>query len=108
MKYHFHLSASSIEEFQDLLTTIQEIDEAINSDDVLELIDRANVLKADVDATLKSALKNSYRAIQYMRREVQTIGRRKKFSIHWPASAQEIMNDYVYGETLKFDNYIKK
>ena len=65
-------------------------------------------MKRDVDSTLKTALKNSYKAIQYMRKEVQTIGRRKKFSIIWPSSAQEIMNDYVYGETLKFDNYIKK
>ena len=102
------LRASSISEFQDLLETVKEIDEAINSDEVLDLIERANILKRDVDSTLKTALKNSYKAIQYMRKEVQTIGRRKKFSIIWPSSAQEIMNDYVYGETLKFDNYIKK
>ncbi|HAI43908.1 MAG TPA: hypothetical protein DCM40_40340 [Maribacter sp.] len=102
------LSASSIDEFQDLLETIEEIDENINSDEVLELIDRANQIKLDTDSLLKTALKNMYKAIQYMRKEVQTIERRKKFSIIWPGSAQSIMNEYVYGETLKFDNYIKK
>ena len=101
------LNAASVDEFTDLLETIKEIQEAISSDVLLDVIDRAQQIKLDTDALLKTALKNSYKAIQYMRKECQTIGRRKKFSIIWPSSAIQIMNEFVYGETLKFDNYQK-
>jgi len=44
-----------------------------------------------------------------MRSEIYNeMGRRKKFGIAWPASAQRIMNRFVYGQSLTFNRNIPK
>jgi len=103
------MDARNLEDFQALLDSLQSIDDAIRDDEMLDLIARADQIRKDVDAYLRTALLNQYKAIEYMRSEIYNeMGRRKKFGIAWPASAQRIMNRFVYGQSLTFNRNIPK
>ena len=103
------LSAKNLEDFQDLLDSINEVEDTIRDEEVLNLIDRANTIRQDTDRYLKSALTSQYKAIEYMRERVSGgIGRRKRFGLVYPSSVQKIFNKYVYGKSLVFNRYIPK
>jgi hypothetical protein len=103
------IKARNLEDFQELLDSLQAIDDAIRDDDMIDLINRADQIRDDVDAYLRTALLNQYRAIEYMRSEIHNgMGKRKKFGIAWPPSVQRIMNKHVYGQTLTFNKNIPK
>ena len=103
------IKARNLEDFQALLDAITDIDETIRDDEMLSLIADADRIRKDVDGYLRTALLNQYKAIEYMRSEIYNeLGRRNKFAIIWPTSVQRIMNKYVYGQALKFNNNIPK
>jgi len=102
-------NARNVEDFQNLLNSLDDIDAAINDPEVLALIGRASQIRLDVDNYLKTALLNQYKAIEYMRMKVWAdLGRRNRFGIIYPNSVQQIFNKYVYGQKLNFNRYIPR
>ena len=100
------IDGSSVEDFQALFDSLTEVEELVSSPEMLELIERANQIRIEVDNYLKQALMAQYRAIQYMRERVYNgQGRRKKFGIAWPKSVQQIYHTYCYDQSLDFKNY---
>ena len=103
------LKARNLEDFQDLLDSLNDIDDAIRSPEMLDLIAEADKIRKDVDSYLRTALLNQYKAIEYMRSEIHNeMGRRKRFGIVWPVAVQRIMNRHVYGQALRFNNNLPR
>jgi len=98
--------ADSIEDFIALYDSLEEVENTIRNPEVLDLIDRADQLRKDVDGNLKKYLMNQFKALQHMRsRCYNGQGRRKKFGIAWPKSVQKIYRKYCYDQSVNFSTY---
>ena len=98
--------ADSIEDFQALNDSLEQVEDTIRNPEVLDLIDRADQIRDDVDGYLKKYLMNQYKAIEYMRERVYNgQGRRNKFGIAWPTSVQKIYRKYCYDQPINFSRY---